>query len=146
MAFLMPQTTGRTIKNKQLSHTIDTCKPLKTTQVWTLCGCCMHASRLCVLPLMWVVCGVHRRERWGTYVPRDAWIAIVERCDSDLLTLKSVSYAPTPRSPVNNCGRVGREPESVLTVTVDRTQYYLTVGFERADIYDLWAITLTKGG
>ncbi|WP_447883987.1 replication endonuclease [Serratia fonticola] len=35
--------------------------------------------------------------------------------DLDLLTLKSASGAP--RSPVNNCGEVGREPESVLTVT-----------------------------
>ncbi|NTY88729.1 hypothetical protein FCH33_18305 [Serratia fonticola] len=35
--------------------------------------------------------------------------------DLDLLTLKSVSDAP--RSPVNNCGEVGRETEPVLTVT-----------------------------
>ncbi|MFT2789509.1 replication endonuclease [Serratia sp. T13T92] len=35
--------------------------------------------------------------------------------DLDLLTLKSASGAP--RSPVNNCGEVGQEPEQVLTVT-----------------------------
>jgi hypothetical protein len=50
VAFLMPQTTGHIIKNKELSHTVGTCKPLKTTQVWTLCGrCCARLEVVLVV-------------------------------------------------------------------------------------------------
>jgi hypothetical protein len=54
------------------------------------------------------------------------------------LTLKSVS--DVPRSPVNNCGEVGREPEPVLTVTLPE---YVTAVINLIESGDLVGMTST---